>query len=258
MTTDSPSKATAQTLERGLLVLETVISGTTRLDDVVHQTGLSRTVVYRLLTTLTQRGYLSQTEGQGWQPGTSLIELASDVIGRIDPNGLIQDEISAIAHDVEDSVHFGILDGQEILYLAKAHGRRNVQMVSRVGLRVPAQYTALGKALLSAGNIDDAVAAFDPSSPLTPFSVTDPDEFRLSLENARLRGYAQDNQEVTVGVCCVAVALPASPGKLPAGALSVSVPLSYVTDDRIPELVATLQAHAPKIAKLFAIDSLSH
>ena len=257
MTEEPQNKAVAQTLDRGLQVLEYVVAGTTRLDDIARATGLSRTVVHRLLTTLTARGYLSPSDGQGWQIGIGLISVASDVIAHIDPEGLVQSEISEIARAVQDTVHFGILDGQDILYLAKAHGRRTVQMVSRVGLRIPAQYTALGKALLSQGDIDAAVANFDPQEPLTPFSVSDATIYRESLLAARRDGFAIDDQEVTVGVRCVAVPLPSGSGQLPAGALSVSVPTAYMTDARIPELVARLKAHAPTVAKLYALEKLS-
>ncbi len=242
----------ARTLYRGLAVLEAVVAGTSRLEEIAARTGLSRSAVHRLLSTLTQRGYLQQTAGEGWRAGFGLVELAGLAEQDLDPAGILQEEIDRIAQRVQDSVHVGVVSGHDIVYVAKAQGGRTLQLISRVGLRLPAQNTALGRVLYALGDSDAAVRSFDPALVQTPRSVRTVEEFRHVLEETRERGFGLDDEESTLGLTCVAVPLPASDGR-PVAAVSVSTPTVYMSDERVRELVDLLQDAAPAVARRFAV-----
>jgi IclR family acetate operon transcriptional repressor len=187
----------ARTLDRGLAVLEAVVGGAARLEDVAERTGLSRSAVHRLLTTLTQRGYLQQVAGEGWRAGFGLIELAGQAEQHLDPARVLQEAIEDIAVQVQDSVHVGVLQGSQVVYVAKAQGARTLQLISHVGLRLPAQNTALGRALYAA-DVEGAVATFDPTLTQTPRSVRTAEEFARVLTETRERGYGIDDEESTL------------------------------------------------------------
>jgi DNA-binding IclR family transcriptional regulator len=239
----------ARTLDRGLAVLEAVVAGAARLEDVADRTGLSRSAAHRLLTTLTQRGYLQQVAGEGWRPGFTLIELAGQAEQHLDPTRVLQEAIEEIAVQVQDSVHVGVLSGSQVVYVAKAQGARTLQLISHVGLRLPAQNTALGRALYAA-DVDAAAATFDPGLAQTPRSVRTVEEFRQLLVETRERGYGLDDEESTLGLTCVAVALPTGEGR-PVAAISVSTPTVYMSDERLGELVELLTRTAPAVGRRF-------
>ncbi len=244
-------RSIAQTLDRGIDVLECITRGESRVDEISASTGLKRTVVQRLLTTFARRGYIENSEGNGWKPGLRLIELVGDVFASIDPGGVLQRTVADLAEEVHDSVHLGVLDGDDIVYVAKAHGSRQVQMISRVGLRIPAQNTALGKAILSLGDIDAAVERFDPDKSMTPLSIKSKENYRAALLESRERGYGLDNQETTPGITCIAVPLLLGPNRSPlSAAISVSAPSEYVDHDRLAELSTVMHRHARIIAPL--------
>jgi IclR family acetate operon transcriptional repressor len=241
----------ARTLDRGLAVLEAVVGGAARLEDVAERTGLSRSAVHRLLTTLTQRGYLQQVAGEGWRAGFGLIELAGQAEQHLDPARVLQEAIEDLAVQVQDSVHVGVLQGSQVVYVAKAQGARTLQLISHVGLRLPAQNTALGRALYAA-DVEGAVATFDPTLTQTPRSVRTAEEFARVLTETRERGYGIDDEESTLGLTCVAVALPAPDGARPVAAVSVSTPTVYMDDQRLTDLVDLLTRSAPAIGRRFA------
>ena len=247
-------KAISRTLDRGLAVLECVLDGTSRLDEITEKVGLSRSAAHRLLHTLTQRGYLQWSAGDGWRPGFRVVELGFQAHGLIDPAGLLQEAIDELAERVEDTVHLGVVRDRELLYVAKGQGRRTIQMISRVGLRIPAQNTAMGRVLLASGDLDAAVASFDPSLLQTERSIRTAEEFRAVLDAVRAQGFAIDDEESNIGLTCVAVPLAAGRRTADA-ALSVSAPSQYMTSDRVAELIGMLRAAAPGDRKSTRLNS---
>jgi IclR family acetate operon transcriptional repressor len=250
MTSNSAQASGARTLERGLAVLEAVAAGAGKLEDIVTSTGLSRSTTHRLLVTLTQRGYLRQGPEQGWSLGFQLIELAAVAQEQIDMGGALQSMLAELAAETQDSVHIGILDGADLLCVAKARGRRGVEMLSRPGHRLKAQTTAMGKILLAVSDLDHAVSLFDPAAARTSHSIPDACSFRAALERSRELGYAIDDQENELGISCVATPVT-GPNGIAVAAMSVSAPTVYMTPQRIAELVATMRRACPGIARRF-------
>lgn len=252
--TTGSQRSVAQTLDRGLFVLESVLAGAHQLDELVEKTGLSRTVVHRLLSTLTKRGYLHQAGRGEWRPGFRLVSISSETLSQIDATGTLQEEIDSLAAEFNDTVHLGVLSGPDILYLVKASGSRQVQMLSRIGLRTAAQNTALGKAILAEGDINEATSLFDPTKILTEKSIRTAEGFREALEEARNNGYAVDNEEAMLGIICVSVVLPRVIPNQPLAAVSVSVPKPYMDDKHFSHIVSTLRNRATDIGRIFAVS----
>lgn len=230
----------AKTLERGLGLLDHVAAGFTRLDDIARAAGLSRSSTHRMLTTLVDTGFLSFGANHEYQLGIKLLQLGSHAQASIDVSRAIQSELEAVSAHTLDATHLGVLVDADILYLAKARGRRGIEMMSRPGIRLRAQNTAMGKVLLSALPDGEAAARFDPKSTPTPNSVHSLKLFLAGLAETRERGYAVEDQENELGITCVAIGIPDVQGRT-AVAISVSAPSVHMPESRCAEVVEYLR-----------------
>lgn len=230
----------ARTLERGLVLVELVAAEPGRLDDLARRAELSRSTAHRLLASLTAAGYLRHGADRVYRLGPSLLRLGSIAERDVD----LPAEISAIlrhaADDLGDAVHLGVLSGTEVVYVAKAAGRRGVEMRSRPGARFAAQNTAMGKVLLGSVPTSALAELFDADARATDASVSTVGELVDAVADAKANGYAIESDENELGISCLAIGLNDGAGSLLA-ALSVSMPTPRLTQDRIPRLRATLE-----------------
>lgn len=252
--TSETTETGARTLDRGLAVLEAVLLGAGRLDDVCAATGLSRSATQRFLATLTQRGYLEKSSA-GWTAGLRLVELAGESLAQSDPGARLAAELDALARKVEDVVHVGVLSGDDIVYVAKAQGARALALVSRVGLRLPAQNTALGRVLNALGDVEGAVSRFREDLMQTDRSVRTAQEYREILLETGRRGYGLDDEESMRGLTCVGVPLLDPRGEA-FSAVSVSTPTVYMTPERFEHVLTTLRDAAPRLATLVRVSGV--
>jgi IclR family acetate operon transcriptional repressor len=145
-----------------------------------------------------------------------------------------------------ETVHLGVLDGFEVLHVDKIESLERVGIASKIGSRGVPHTTGLGKALLAAGSdslLDEYLAyAVGEESPAR---VTDPDALRAEIARTRERGYSIDDEEDSIGVRCLGVAVLGA-GGAPLFALSLTGPSPRFTLERVfacaPEAVATAQA----------------
>jgi IclR family acetate operon transcriptional repressor len=247
----------AKTLERGLGLLDHVANNVTRLDDIARAAGLSRSSTHRMLTSLVNSGFLAVDTEHRYRLGIKLLQLGSQAHASIDVSRGIQvalDEVSARTHD---ATHLGVLIDTDILYLAKARGSRGIEMMSRPGIRLRAQNTAMGKMLLSTLSDDEAARRFDPEAVPTPNSARSVDDFLAGLARTRKRGFAVENQENELGVTCVAIGVPDRENQF-AAAISVSAPSVHLPARRYPEVVGYLRSIAPTLSPLLPAGFESH
>lgn len=215
---------------RTLDILELFLEDSTPLSapEVGRRTGLPRTTVHELLATLVSRDYLQKDEARGsFRLGVRLLHLGNAYSARFDLLKSANDvarELSARAHE---TVSVAILEGAEVFYLAKIEIREFQFGVSSVGQRLPANCTALGKALLAAQPVERLPQLF-PNPELLPVmtrnSINTLDVLRRELDSARLAGVAFEHEESVPGLCCVAAPVRGVDGEVQA-AISVSAPL---------------------------------
>jgi DNA-binding IclR family transcriptional regulator len=124
-----------------------------------------------------------------------------------------------------ETVQLAVLDGFEVLYVAKVDGMHMLRLDSAVGQRLQPHATGVGKALL-ASLPDAALEQWMRSHPLeryTEQTITDPDLLMAELRKVRRQGFALDKEERTEGAACVAVGVLGQTGTCVA-AMSVSAP----------------------------------
>lgn len=222
---------------RALDILELFLGKDSRLTaaDVGQMTGLPRTTVHELLTTLTARGYLERDEAGRHRLGVMTVQLGTAYTSRYDLLGEATDLARTVAMETGETCSVAVLHGSEVFYLAKVDGAEAFPVPSAIGRRLPANCTGLGKALL-ADLSDDQLTALFPGEPLpamTPRSVTDLADLRAQLDRIRASGVAFEREESTPGLACVAAAIHDARGNAVA-AVSLAVPLQR-WDARTPD-----------------------
>ncbi|MFY8095131.1 MAG: IclR family transcriptional regulator [Niveispirillum sp.] len=243
---DATPKATpsgSQTLLRGLDVLEAVADGPISLAKLAQRLDLTRSTTHRLAAALVERDFLILTPREGYQLGPKLLELGYLAHRQMDIPRVARPHIEDLAAATEDTVHLGVLDGDEALYLDKISGRRRVEIGSRVGERHPIASTGLGKALI----LDESEARWR-SFHDKHFSEADWPVWQQRMRNYANGGYAFDLEENEDRIRCVAAPIRGANGKIIA-AISLSSAAQYMSDERMQELISTVKDTARAISR---------
>ncbi|MGW1990238.1 IclR family transcriptional regulator [Embleya sp. NPDC001921] len=174
------------------------------LAQIVRRSGLPKSTAHRVLTMLLEVGAVEQ-HSDGYRMGLRMFSL-----GALPPEVALRD--AALVHLEElhrvtaQTLHLAILRDGDAVYLEKLRGRRHDRSPALVGGRLPAQCTAIGKAMLAFSTeraIADVSAA--PPAPRTARSLTSVVALRRQLAAVRVDGYAVDREEAVEGLACVAV-----------------------------------------------------
>lgn len=229
---------------RALDVMELFLDceGTLSAPEITRRLQLPRTTVHELVTTLTARSYLEQPPDQPgrYRLGVRGYQLGSRYAEQLDLAAEGQRVARSVADTCDETVHVAILEGRDVIYVAKVDSTHAVRMVSAAGRRLPAHCTSVGKMLLASlpdEELEATLGGGDPLVAMTPDSITSPKELRKALAEVRERGVAVEQQESNPDVSCVAAPVRDSGGKVVA-ALSISVPTVRWSEERRGELEA--------------------
>lgn len=212
--------------------------------EVTDRVKLPRTTVHELLHTLVEVGYLSPgtANRNAFQLGVQLFRLGSAWAERVDLTREGRTIAEAVSRRCDETVHIAILEGLDVIYIAKVDSTHSVRLVSGVGRRLPAHCTAVGKILL-AGLQEAALEARLPETgvlqTLTPASIASVPELLRALADIRLQGIAFERMESNQDVACVAAPIYDASGEMVA-AMSIAVPVARWgkrTSDEWSELV---------------------
>lgn len=202
------STDTISSLAKGLRVIECFGAETPKLSisDVSAKTGLDRATSRRCLLTLHKEGY-ADYDGKFFTLTHRALRLGMGAIASLQLPEIVQPWLDQLTEQIGQSCSVAILDGTEIVYLARAAQRRVMSIGLMPGSRLPAHCTSMGRILLGAQPMEKARNIVEASdlSPRTSYSLTDPDEIMERLELVRELGYAVVDQEVEIGLRSIAV-----------------------------------------------------
>lgn len=221
-----------------------------RIREVSEALDMPRSSAHALLRTLTAEGWVRTDEtGTRYGIGIRALLVGTSYLDSDPYLPIITPFLDDLRRDLDETFHLGRLDGGDVVYLATRESRQYQRTASRVGRRLPAYATALGKALLADRfGVERDRHVPDDFVALTPRTVTDRAALDASLETALVRGYAVDDEENTPGVRCFAVALPYT--RPAQDAISASVPVSRLTAQREREIVEALCAVGDKVTRV--------
>ncbi len=235
-----------QSLERGLAVINSFSREHTRqtLSEVAGRTGLTRATARRILLTLADLGYVHQ-DGRDFQLTPRVLDLGYSFLSSFHVVELAQSSMERLVDEVKESSSMSVLDGSEIVYVARVPTSRIMTIALALGSRLPAYPTSMGRVLL-AGLADDEVDDYirrTKFEQLTPHTIVDPKAFRAVIDKTRAEGFTLVDQELEEGVRSIAAPIRNGRGDVIA-AINVSCHASRVDVKRMlgdfqPKLLAT-------------------
>ena len=219
------------------------------LAELVRRTGLPKTTAHRLLGDLVDARLLERDSHGGYRLGGRLFELGMRASVERRLLEVAVPFLQDLYERTHETVHLGVLEGTEVVYVSKIGGHRQAQTPSRVGGRMPLHCTAIGKALLAhAGEALFGEVVTAGLERRTPRTITGPGLLRRQLDKAVETGVAFEHEESAVGLVCVAAPVLDVHDR-PLAAVSVTGP---VTRFRPDQHVAPVRAAAAGIAATLA------
>ncbi len=204
-------------LGKGLAVLESFGAEHPRqsIAEVALATGLDRATARRCLLTLHQLGY-AEYDGKFFTLTPRVLRLGLGALAALPLAQMVQPWLDQLSDQIGQSCSVAILDGTDIVYLARAAQRRVMSVGLMPGSRLPAHCTSMGRVLLAALPPDRARALVEASdlSPRTRHSLTDPDEILAEIARVRSQGWALNDQEVEIGLRSLAVPVRNGKGRV--------------------------------------------
>lgn len=214
-------------------------TGSIGLMDLSATLSLNKTTAHRVLNSLIYMGYAKQDPATGkYEPTFKIVDIANRIMSKVDIAQTVRPYLRKLMEASGETVHFVERDGTDAVYIDKVESFNNgMQMVSRIGSRIPLYCSGVGKAMLAQMDSWEAEEVWNASgvSPLTEHTITDYGKFQQELAQIQQRGYALDNEENQIGVRCIACSLK-DPAGIPKYAFSISAPTSRMNDERIREL----------------------
>lgn len=239
----SGSPIAIQVIERAMRLLDALAAQPepVTLKELSATTGLHASTAHRILNDLVVGRYVERVDNGLYQLGMRLLELGSLVKGRLNVREAAISAMRSLHKLTGQTINLSVQQGDEIVYIDRAWSERSgMQVVRAIGGRAPLHLTSTGKLFLSTGDARQ-VRAYALRTGLaghTRNSLTDLDRLERELALVRRHGYARDNEELELGVRCIAAGIFDDTGKLVAG-LSISAPAERLQDDWIKALVDT-------------------
>ena len=242
-------KTAIQVVERLMNLLDALAEHeeSASLKVLAEQTGLHPSPAHRILNDLVACRMVERGDGGTYRLGLRLLELGNLVKARLSVREAAQAPMRALHKLTGETVNLSVRQGDEIVYVDRAYSERSgMQVVRAIGGRAPLHLTSVGKLFLAS---DDAsqVRAYVTRTGLsghTRNSITDLSKLEIELNQVRQLGNAKDNEELELGVSCLAAGILDDTGKLVAG-LSLSAP----TDRIHADWLRALQDTAVQISK---------
>ena len=247
-------------LHRGLEVLDCFAARDSwSLADLAAHLGQNKATVFRVLHTLEQFGYLAKDAASGrYSLGLRLHALGAAAVRNEQLRWQALPPLQDLAESTGETVHVGILHDGVVVTVQIVEGTHAVRMHSTVGKRSPAHASALGKVLMAYlpdAEVDAVVAAHGLPR-FTPNTITTPEALRERLHRVRLDGYARDEEEIEVGLRCLAAPITDHAGR-PTAALAISAPASRMDPERVAALIPQVKATAHRISRMLGSPSMA-
>lgn len=237
-------RAFVQSLERGLAVIRALSDPDAKtLSDVARSTELTRASARRFLRTLEQLGYVQSQDGR-FSLTPRVLRLGYAYLSSLALPEIARPHLVRLVAQVDESSSVSVLDGGEVVYVARVPTRRIMRVAITVGTRFPAHVTSMGRVLLAGLREPERASILHGLSleSLTAKTITNRDQLRAELERVAAQGYAVVDQELEVGLRSIAVPIRDATGTVVAAMnLSVAAASAEVNDMRRRLLPALLQ-----------------
>lgn len=238
------STPTVQVIERMFMLMDVLASreDAISLKDISERTGLHPSTTHRLLNDLATGRFVDRSQPGCYRLGMRLLELGNLVKNRLNVRDVALLHMRELHKLIHQPVNLSMRQGDEIVYIERAYSERSgMQVVRSIGGRAPLHLTSVGKLFLAADD-PQRVRAYATRTGLsghTKNSLTQLPALERELSKVRQYGVAHDNEELELGVRCMAAGIYDDQGTLVAG-LSISAPAGQLKEEWLPKLQDTV------------------
>ncbi len=240
---DIPLKPTVQVIERMFTLIDVLASReeAISLKEISEKAGLHPSTAHRILNDLAIGRFVDRTQPGSYRLGMRLLELGNMVKGRLNVRDAALIPMRELHNQIHQPVNLSVRQGDEIIYVERAFSERSgMQVVRAIGGRAPLHLTSVGKLFLATDD-SQRLRTYALRTGLqghTKNSITQIELLERELAKVRQNGQASDNEELELGVRCMAAGIYDDQDKLVAG-LSISAPSDRLEDAWLPQLKET-------------------
>ena len=249
----APIESLAPAVTRAALILDLLAARNGEAvgpSELARALGLPKSSIANICGALADAGLVRRVS-TAFALGRRLAELGGAYLASVDQVQEFYEASRSLPAGSEETVQFAVLDGVEVIYLARHDGRQQVRLTSGIGRRLPAISTATGKAALASlddRELDRRLAGLTDLPALTRRSHRRVDDLMADLLEVRRRGYAIDDEETVEGVVCYGILIPSrQPGEGPYAA-SITLLKARATAERVPALIEDLRWLATELS----------
>jgi len=239
---DITTTPTVQVIERMFTLMDVLASReeAVSLKEISAKTGLHPSTAHRILNDLAIGRYVDRPQPGTYRLGMRLLELGNLVKGRLNVRDAAMTPMRELHKQIHQPVNLSMRQGDEIVYIERAYSERSgMQVVRAIGGHAPLHLTSVGKLFLAAED-PQRVRAYATRTGLsghTKNSITQLPVLERELSKVRQYGVARDDEELELGVRCMAAGIYDDQAKLVAG-LSISAPTGRLDEEWLPKLQA--------------------
>jgi DNA-binding IclR family transcriptional regulator len=240
---DIPSVPAVQVIERMFNLIDVLASreDAMSLKEISEKAGLHPSTTHRILNDLVSGRFVDRPQSGSYRLGMRLLELGNLVKGRLNVRDAALVPMRELHKLIQQPVNLSVRQGDEIVYVERAFSERSgMQVVRAIGGRAPLHLTSVGKLFLAADD-QPRISAYATRTGLqghTKTSITDLGTLERELSKVRQYGVAHDNEELELGVRCMAAGIYDDQDKLVAG-LSISAPAGRLEEAWLGKLQET-------------------
>lgn len=255
-TPSTPKHPSIQVIGRMTLLIDILAksTGPMSLKELADKSQLHLSTTHRILNDMVISKLIDRPQTGMYQLGIRLLELGNIVKNRMNVHEAAIDFMRKLHQKTHQTVNLSVRKDDEIVYIDRAFSERSgMQVVRAIGGRAPLHLTSTGKLFLAA-DTSEAVRAYATRTGLPSHnknSITDLIKLEEELACIRKQGFARDNEELELGVRCIAAGIYDDSKKLIAG-LSISAPTNLLSDDwlaelrKIAEKISIVLGYAPR------------
>lgn len=252
---DTPATPNVQVIERMFALIDVLASReeAISLKEISERTGLHPSTTHRILNDLATGRFVDRPEAGSYRLGMRLLELGNLVKARLSVRDAALAPMRELHRLIQQPVNLSVRQGDEIVYIERSYSERSgMQVVRAIGGRAPLHLTSVGKLFLAADDTQ-RVRAYATRTGLaghTRNSITDLPVLERELSRVRQYSTARDNEELELGVRCMAAGIYDDQDKLVAG-LSISSPADRLDESWLAKLesaageISTSLGHRP-------------
>ncbi len=217
------------------------------VSEIAKLLDISKSTASEIMTTLAEAGLLTRTRSGRYRLGWRLFELSQVLLDNTDFCTVARLAMQELVERWGETTHLAVLEGAHVIYVEKLQATPAVQiLLSRVGARLPAHCSGVGKVLLAYQDWQKVAELMGEQEmrAFTPNTITCLDALATELAGVRAQGFAFDHEEVALGLCCVAAPIYDVEERIIA-AISMSIPAYrfYPQQDNYTSIILKTACH---------------